>query len=607
MSDFLVSLNKEYDGKALLRLIKKPYEGHPPKGHFFDYSWGSIAVLEERLAGNKNIIEKDTTTFAWVGDLVMDLPNKFLELFINHLTRLQEHKENDIVSLQTDELFERLNGAFAIVLANADGFCVVTDPLGFATVYVGRDGHNDVVAVGTHPDLVSSISGESPRIDIVSIGEFLHAGTPSFPNTMYKNVKELNPGRLYTVKCYADRREIKDFVYWLPPKELRQGYNKDELSKELENILLSAVRDRCSGKRVGVFLSGGLDSRAVMAAVPKTVECIGLTFCEVLNRETQIARKVAKCYSRDWFPLIRDREFLGNSIINTVKLAGCECDWVDAHAIGFVEDIAKFNMSVILSGVQLDVYLKGYFAFDWVRVKRMRGIMPSLHKRNAYEYVDNLSRYWKDDLKKDLAEQIHFRRKCTWEENVDSNRGSIAEWLISYPFSQDSTITFWPAERRVLPLRLPAMDRRVLDFGFRCPIELKVGGKIFMTAAKNIYGAGSRIPNANDGVRPGSGHWSRLAQRAVRKLQDRVTNVLEKLGKERRIQHAWHDYQKYWQESNKLAGLIQEYGPNLDQFDGVLFEGHGQDLLKRKDIYWLNGFRLLQLAIWRALIDDYRL
>lgn len=600
MSDFLISLGNLYSGKDLLNLIKRPYGDRAPKGQFFDYPWGSIAVLEERLARNKNIITNGTTTFAWVGDLVVDLSDEFVESFINRLTNLQEQWENYNLSLQTDEVFEKLNGAFAIVFADTTGLCIVTDPASFTMVYVGKNSCNEAVSFGTHPDLVASISDKSLHIDMVSVGEFLNSGTPIFPNTMYKNVKELNQGRLYNIAMEGGKAEVKDFIYWSPPEELRQGYNENELAEELQSILLSAVRDRCNVQKVAVLLSGGLDSRLIMAAVPEMVNCIGLTFCDHFNRETRIAKKVAECYNRDWFPLFRGKEFLGNSVIDTVKLIGCEFDWIDAHSIGLVEDIAKFNLSAILGGAEFDGYFKGYCATDWFCEKRMRGLLPDRHKRKTCDYTDNLKGFWKQNLKKYIVEQMHYRKKRDYEENVDLSRGSIAEWLFFNPFSQDGTVAYWSAERRVLPVRLVAMDRRVLDFTFRCPIELKLGAKIFIMASKNIYSTGSRIPNAEDGVRPGSGHWSRLAQRAIRKLQDRTTSVLQKLSKKPQVQDSWHDYQKYWRESSVLPQLIQDYGMNLEEFDGQVFAGHGQDLLKRPDIHWSDGFRLLQLAVWRG-------
>ncbi|MHC4808163.1 MAG: hypothetical protein ACYTBX_18175, partial [Planctomycetota bacterium] len=82
--------------------------------------------------------------------------------------------------------------------------------------------------------------------------------------------------------------------------------------------------------------------------------------------------------------------------------------------------------------------------------------------------------------------------------------------------------------------------------------------------------------------------------------------ILEKLGKEPRVQGSWHDYQKYWRESEKLDQLRQQYGANLNQFDGILFKDSGQELLENKDLDWHYGFRLLQLAVWLGIIGEYR-
>jgi len=608
LCDFLFSLNKNLSGKDLLTLIKKPYNIHAPEGQCFDYKWGSLAVLEDHLASNKNIIKNEATIFAWIGDIVTDMSDRFTKLFSERLTSLQGEQDDKCTSLQTDELFGKLNGAFAIISADAGGFCIVTDPLNFTMVYVGKNTRGEILSFGTHPDLVASVSDERLHIDMISVGEFLSSGTPIFPNTMYENVKELNPGRFYYVTFKDGRAQVKELVYWSPPEELRRCYDDNKLAKELQDILLSVVRDRCIGlKKVGVLLSGGLDSRLVMAAVPETVDCIGLTFCNQLNRETRIAKRVAECYNREWFPLFREKDFLGKYLIDTTKLVGCEFDWVHAHSVGFVEEIAKFNLDAVLGGVQFDVYLKAYFADDWFCKKRMRGLLTDRYMRKSYSYADNTKIFWRQNLRKNIIEQMNLRRKRNYEENIDLGRGSIAEWLTSYVFSQDGTVAFWPVERRKLPTRLVAMDRRLLDFSFKCPIELKLGGKIFDKAAKNIYGAGARIPNANNGVRPSSRHWSRLVQRAIRKVQNRTTIVRQKFGKKAQIQHSWHDYQKYWQESGVLSQLIQDYGKNLEEFDGQVFANYGQELLKCRNIYWCDGFRLLQLAVWRNIIDSYKL
>jgi len=606
MCDFLVSLDNRYRGKDLLNLIKKPYGSRAPEGEFFDYPWGSIAILKEHLGDNKNILTTDSTTFAWVGDLVIPSRVSFLGAFIKRLMNLEEHGDNS-ASIQTDELFEKLNGAFAIILANANGFSIVTDPVNFIPVYVGKNSSDESMSFGTHPDLVAIITGDPLKLDVVSAAEFLNSGNSTFPNTMHANVKEMTPGRVHSTRFATNNKVAirKDFVYWSPPKEQAIGYDEKELAEELKNTIIRAVRDRCDTERIGVLLSGGLDSRAIIAAVPEEADCVAITFCNQLNREARIARKVARCYGREWIPLIRKREFLANSLVSIVKFSGCEFEWLNAHAAGFVNDFMQQDIGSLLSGFMFDSYFKGYGVADFVGIRQMRGLLPRKYVKRPFNYIDNLAEFWKRNLRWKLVDEVCNRRKKYFEKTMDGSRTSV-EYLRSLVFSQDNEAAYWIADRRVVPIRLVAADRGVLDFAFKCPVEAKLGGKIFLQAVGSLYGAGGKIPNANSGVRPCSSHLLRLPQLTVRKLQQRAAELLEKLGKKHKEQGSWSDYPWEWARSSLLESLRNQYAHHLDEFDGVVFEGRARDLLYSRNIRCMDGFRVLQLAVWRAIIREYR-
>ena len=604
MCDFLCYIGTQYKGHNLLNIIQKPYGSNAPRGKSFNFSWGSIAVLEDHLANNKNIIVKDGTVVAWVGDLVLDVSEEFITDLIKRVQGLTYNTDGN-TNLQSDRVFSKLNGAFALIVADSSHVAVITDMLAFTQVYIGKNVDNNPICLGTHPDLVSVLCG-APRLDTVSIGEFISKGTTRFPHSMYENVTELDPGSLHIYEVEDQEKKVRKCNYWYPPKEIQGQYNKDKLVNELRETLIAVVRDRCNGRKVGVTLSGGLDSRLILAVVPQEIECIGLTFCDYINRETRIAKRIAQCYKRKWIPIFRKKDFLVDCFRRTVELQGCEFDFFNAHAAGISDDISELGLNSILSGMQMDVYLKAYFATDWVCKKRMKGLLSDIYEKINYDYVNNLSEFDSQIFTQEVFQQILARRQHNNSDYKDLSRGSKSEWFISYPFSQDKIGACWAAERRILPVKLVAMDRRLLEFAFSCPIELKLGGHIFMDASMDLYGEGVRIPSANDGVRPGSGHWSRLVQRAVRKLQDRFVFIIKKMGVEPKIQHSWHDYQKYWRESEKLKELRYKYGANLEQFDGVLFQGSSRALLEDSDIDWCYGFRLLQLAVWLDIIKEYR-
>jgi len=610
MSDFLISLSGEYDGRHLLSLLKRPYGTYSHNGCFFNFPWGSAAVLEEHHADNRAVIKNRNGIFSWVGELVpLDGYSTLIsdmQKRLKILHRSGSGLDQSDSSLKTDEIFAKLSGAFAILQADDEGLSIVTDILSFVQVYAGSDGAGKLVALGTHPDLVALICGKAPRLDLVSLGEFLDSGTTLFPDTAYANVKQLQPARCYCITFKNSTIEMKDFVYWSPPEEIHQSYHEDELASELQEAISSSVKDRCKKKgKTAVLLSGGLDSRIVLAAIPEDVDCTALTFCKSLNREASIAREVATKLKRTWVPLIMERDFLANNVENIVPLAGCEFEWVHAHTAGFTGKILEYGFNSLLNGFLFDSYLKGYFAYDIVKVKRLRGILAPRYEKRNFDYAHSVSDFCKRFLKDEILEGIYSRRQRWFEKMADGSRKSNVESVYLNIFSQNCAASFWAVDRRLLPISLIVADRRVLDFAFRCPLELKLGGRILYKVAAKICGASAYIPIANNGVRPASGYFSRLAQRFVRKSQDKLDLIIERLGRKHKTQHSWVNYQRYWLYNKKLHQIIRRYGSHLDEFN-ELFNNRVQQLLERKDIPWSYAFRLLQLAIWRGIVGGYR-
>ena len=569
----------------------------------YDFPWGSLAVLQERFG--TNIFEVNGSVVAWVGDLLTSVSQSSLESLLHVVRDLPIGGGKG--KLMSHPELGRLNGSFAFVLADQQGFGIITDLMNYVQVYAMTDERGNIASVGTHPDLVAKAGGQATRLDLTSLGEFVNAGTPLFPNTAYANLKELSPGSVYALTAASQDQRLCQEKYWIPPCEIREGYDEAALAEELRELLLSIVRARCEVKRAGVFLSGGLDSRLIMAAVPDSVECVGLTFSNSENRETRTAKRVAACYNREWALLTREPDYLANCLVDSVKLTGCEYEWTCGQVIGVANAVEVLNVDVILEGTLFNDYFTAFCAREWQPQKRWGGILPSRYRKTEWSYLDQINAFWRSNLQNGIVRQMQQRRQQTYEMLADPRRGSIAEWLEIYPFTQDPSVGYYPAERRTLPVRLVAMDRRVLDFSFRCPIELKLGGRLYRQAARSIYGKGNDIPNANDGVRPGSSPWSRLVQRGIHELNGKVSRLAGHLRGGSEVPHSWHDYQRYWRESAKLRQLCLEYGPNLDEFDGLLIEGRGRDLLARTDLHWEFGLRLLQLAVWRELTRGYQM
>lgn len=605
MSDFLLELNCNCCGPRLLEALQRPYGTNAPDGESFALPWGSLAVLHERLVDGRNVAVRDGAVTAWVGDLLLGDEDAQADEVAEQMARLRRAPASG--AGDAGVFFARLNGAFAIVSADNEGVSVVTDPLNALPVYFALDRSGEVVGAGTHPDAVACLGECVSSLDLASAGEFINRGTPLFPYTVHSHVKEAAPGSFHRLAVSAQQAvKVSSHQYWSPPPEMQNGCDREQIARELTVALRAAVRRRCRGRKVVVKLSGGLDSRVMLAGVPASADCLAVTFCDEINREAMTAHKVAQVYHRPWYPIFREQEYLANNLVKTVQLSGCQHEWVHAHAAGLAKSIVGDDVTCVLDGEWSNTFLRLYFVADLVRVPRLGGLLPAKYEKVAFDYADNIKCYCGDFLDETVLAQMRARRQEYQYTNYDSSRTSLLEWLDNYPLSQQSPLCAWVVERRLMPLRMVFVDRQVIELGFRCPLRFKFSDAFFMRATRPILGPGRRIPNANNGVRPGCCHVSRLVQRAVRKAQDQAAMALEGLGRKPRIEHSWHDYQAYWRDSKKLAQLTEEYGPNLDALDGVLFSSKARDLLRRKDLPWECGFRLLHLAVWLGIYRECR-
>jgi asparagine synthase (glutamine-hydrolysing) len=108
--------------------------------------------------------------------------------------------------------------------------------------------------VRMHPDV-------SDALNETAIGDFLLFGQ-NFDDatTAFRDVRRLLPAHSLTVK--KDEFFLKR--YWSPPTNGRIRYREaDDYIEQFKILLQSAVKDRIRADRIGILLSGGLDSAAV--------------------------------------------------------------------------------------------------------------------------------------------------------------------------------------------------------------------------------------------------------------------------------------------------------------------------------------------------------
>lgn len=159
---------------------------------------------------------------------------------------------------------EKLNGIFAFALwdTRTQELLVARDGPGVKPLYYYAGGAG--FAFASELKALCCLPQIERRLDCVALQHYLtYLYCPS-PRTPLQDVKKLEPGSALIVR---DGRIVKSWRFWeLPVLPSLTGYDIPELQEQLEVLFSRAVeRQMISDVPVGAFLSGGLDSTAIVS------------------------------------------------------------------------------------------------------------------------------------------------------------------------------------------------------------------------------------------------------------------------------------------------------------------------------------------------------
>ncbi len=168
-----------------------------------------------------------------------------------------------------EDCLPRLQGMFAFVIWDrvAQRLFAARDRLGVKPFYYRWSGRRFHFA--SRPGAVLELArGEPLAIDQDSLRAYFDLGYIPSPLSLYRGTCKLNPGRYLVV----DASGMREQCYWdfrsIVPDASLAARAEDDLADELQSLLLNSVRERLlSDVPLGAFLSGGVDSALVVAAM----------------------------------------------------------------------------------------------------------------------------------------------------------------------------------------------------------------------------------------------------------------------------------------------------------------------------------------------------
>lgn len=289
---------------------------------------------------------------------------------------------------------ERFRGMFAFAIwdGNRRTLFLARDRIGIKPLYyaVLPDGRlifgSELKALLVHPDLPRRIIPEA-------VEEFFAYGYVPEPRTLYRHAFKLPPGHTLTIKTGCSVGEPVE--YWDLQFGDSQTGGESTAASELRERLRDAVESHLvSDVPVGAFLSGGVDSSAVVAMMAKgsreSVHTASIAFGETEFDESRYADEVARRYGTDH----RVRQLSSDDFSLVERLVGLYDEpFADSSAMPTyrVCELARQGVKVVLSGDGGDETFGGYRRYLWyLREERVRGLLPLGLRRPLFGLLGRL-------------------------------------------------------------------------------------------------------------------------------------------------------------------------------------------------------------------------
>lgn len=201
-----------------------------------------------------------------------------------------------------DGFVDRIDGMFAIAIwdAPAGRLKLYRDRAGIKPLYYFHDGRSFAFASELKA-IVAACGGRGLEIDGTALYDFLSYRYVPTPKTLYRNCFKLPPAHAASYDPLTGRFDPPRPYWTLDVPERLRAPGLDEACDELRGLIEESVRDQIvADVPVGFFLSGGVDSSAVVAAAASIgapdISTFSIGFDADAVSETPYAREVAESF-----------------------------------------------------------------------------------------------------------------------------------------------------------------------------------------------------------------------------------------------------------------------------------------------------------------------
>ncbi len=279
----------------------------------------------------------------------------------------RSHSDTEVIlhgyEMWGEDVVQRLRGMFAFAILDRQRvrLLLARDHLGIKPLYYGWTADALVFASELKALLASGLVGQ--EVSAPGLVGYLMMGSVPNPLTIYRDAAALEPACRMTIDLEYPQ-PVAPTCYWRLPTDTVEPPSYADAVAQVRELLTEAVRIRLvSDVPLGAFLSGGVDSSAVVAlmrqATTGSIRTCSMVFEEAEYSEALYARTVAESVGAEHF----ERVVTADDVVKELDrvLEAMDQPTVDGVNTYFVSQTARqAGLTVALSGIGGDELFGGY-------------------------------------------------------------------------------------------------------------------------------------------------------------------------------------------------------------------------------------------------------
>ena len=381
MCGFVVCLGdvQEDDVKKATQKIR--YRGPDDTNYFFDkekrifIGHNRLSIMDPEFGRQPLTSDDKKIIIAYNGEIYNQF--ELRKEINNHNIKFKSSSSDTEVVLKGYQLwgknlFNKIDGQFAIVIIDLkkNKIIISRDKFGEKPVFYYID--NNKIIIGSELKIFKEFKNLNPTINQSAIKKyFIYSFIPA-PTTIYKNIYKVKHSE--NIKINLENNTVDRTNYYQPKIIKNYKYKEDDFINNLDLVMKQSVKSRLlSDSKIGVFLSGGLDSSLISFYAKKennNLESYSISVNEKSFDEIDQAKEMSNYLKIKLNHTKLDQAKFDQNFHRIIKLLDEPIGAPTYIPMYFLSELTSPNVKSVLSGDGADEIFGGYENFNYISIFR---------------------------------------------------------------------------------------------------------------------------------------------------------------------------------------------------------------------------------------------